>query len=280
VGGINGANPLGSPYPQVNTVAETEIFDSSLLVMPVAPPRIAPVSAGSFRGGDQAAESIIAIFGERFTNTVAVANSTPLPLTLGGVRVFITQQGANFPMPLFFVSPNQINCQLFNAVTQAAPRGPITLTLTTRDGVSISEPINIVNVAPGIFSADSTGKGLPAAVVLRVKANGEQVYEPVARFDAAENRLVAVPIDVSNANEHVFLILYGTGVRFRSSLSAMSASVGDTPVEVLYAGVQSEFVGLDQINLRLPSSLAGRGEVEVQVAADGAAANVVKISVK
>ncbi|MEP7340283.1 MAG: kelch repeat-containing protein [Acidobacteriota bacterium] len=277
VGGINGASSFSPP---INTVAETEIFDPFLTAMPVMPLRIAPVSASSFRGGDLAAESIISIFGQHFTNTTVVANSTPLPLALGGVRVSINHLGGNFPVPLFFVSPNQINCQLFNAVTQATPRGAITLTLTTSDGVSISEPVNIVSVAPGIFSADATGKGLPAAVVLRVKTNGEQTYEPVARFDAAQSRLVAVPIDVSNANERVFLILYGTGIRFRSSLSAMSASVGGAPLEVLYAGVQGDFVGLDQINLRLPSSLAGRGEVEVQVSADGAAANVVKINMK
>lgn len=278
IGGINGM--LDGSVLKAQPVFEVELFDPKLTDAPSLPVRIAPVSASSFQGGDLAGDSIIAIFGERFSNSTAVATTTPLPVTLANARVSITQSGANFPMPLFFVSPNQINCQLLNVVTGAAPRGAITLTVTTSDGTTISEPVYVVPVMPSLFSADSTGKGLAAAVVLRIKANGEQVYEPVSRFDSAQNRVVSVPIDLSNANEQAFLILYGTGWRNRSSLAAVTASVGGVATEVIYAGVQGDFVGLDQANLRLPNSLAGRGEVEVGLTVDGIAANPVKVVIK
>ena len=43
----------------------------------------------------------------------------------------------------------------------------------------------------------------------------------------------------------------------------------------------SEFVGLDQINIGpLPPSLAGRGEVEIVVTADGMAANTVTVLIR
>ncbi len=277
VGGINGASPLDRP---VNTVAQVEIFDPSLTLIPVAPVRIAPVSAGSFRGGDQASGSIIAIFGDRFTNVLVAATTSPLPVSLGGVSVAIRRLGVNIPLYLFFVSPNQVNAQLATPLFQQLGTGPATLILTTSTGQEISEPLNIVTVSPALFTIDASGSGLPAAAVLRVTANGEQVYEPLARFDQAQNRFVAVPIDLSNANEQVFLILYGTGIRLRSNLSAVNVNVGGVSAEVLYAGVQGEFAGLDQLNLRLPRSLAGRGEVDVQLIVDGVAANTVKINVK
>ncbi|HMV86690.1 MAG TPA: kelch repeat-containing protein [Blastocatellia bacterium] len=277
VGGINGASPLDRP---VNTVAQVEIFDPSLTLIPVAPVRIAPVSAASFRGGDQAADSIIAIFGERFTDTTAVATTSPLPVRLGGVSVAAQRLGVNIPLYLFFASPNQVNVQLSTPLFQQLGTGPTTLVLTTSTGLEITEPLNIVPVLPSLFTINASGNGLPAAVVLRVKTNGEQVYEPVARFDQAQNRFVAIPIDLSNANEQVFLILYGTGIKFRSSLSAVNANIGGASAEVVYAGVQGDFAGLDQINLRLPRSLAGRGDVDVQVMADGLAANTVKVNVK
>ena len=154
------------------------------------------------------------------------------------------------------------------------------MTLTASSGVAVSTNINIGLVAPGIFSADASGAGLAAAVVLRVRANGEQIYESAVRFDATQNRFVAVPIDVSDPREQVFLILYGTGWRFRSRLSAVTVTAGGAEMETIYAGVQGTFTGLDQINLRLSPNLAGRGEVDVNLTVDGVAANTVKINVK
>jgi uncharacterized protein (TIGR03437 family) len=93
-------------------------------------------------------------------------------------------------------------------------------------------------------------------------------------------KFVTVPIDVSAATDQVFLVIFGTGLRGRSALSSVTASLGGTDVEVLYAGPQGVLVGVDQINLRLPMSLSGKGEVDLAVVADGIEANVVKIRVK
>jgi uncharacterized protein (TIGR03437 family) len=42
---------------------------------------------------------------------------------------------------------------------------------------------------------------------------------------------------------------------------------------------QGDFAGLDQINLRIPRSLVGRGEVEVVVSVDGQTANPARINI-
>jgi uncharacterized protein (TIGR03437 family) len=46
---------------------------------------------------------------------------------------------------------------------------------------------------------------------------------------------------------------------------------------VLYTGSQGLYTGLDQINVLLPASLAGKGTVEVQLTANGVAANAAQI---
>jgi uncharacterized protein (TIGR03437 family) len=140
--------------------------------------------------------------------------------------------------------------------------------------------MNITTVAPGLFTANASGQGVAAAVVLRVKADGTQVFEPVAQFDATQNRFVPEPIDLGAASDQLFLVLHGTGFRFRSSLSAVNATVGGTSVETLYAGPAPGFVGLDQSNLRLPRSLSGRGVVDVLLTVDGKPANTVTIQFK
>jgi uncharacterized protein (TIGR03437 family) len=80
--------------------------------------------------------------------------------------------------------------------------------------------------------------------------------------------------------DQVFLVLFGTGIRGRGALSAVTAQIGGTDCEVTYAGPQGGFVGLDQVNLKLPRSLAGRGEVAVQLTVEGRPANTVQVTIK
>jgi uncharacterized protein (TIGR03437 family) len=51
-------------------------------------------------------------------------------------------------------------------------------------------------------------------------------------------------------------------------------------VETLFAGPQGQYAGLDQINLRLPQSLRGRGDLDVVLTVDGKTANTVRINIK
>jgi uncharacterized protein (TIGR03437 family) len=238
---------------------------------------VASVSAASFSGAELAAESIVAAFGPNLANTTQTASATPLPTTLAGAQVKVRDSaGRERDSALFFVSPTQANYQM----PPGTATGPATVSVT-RSGAAIAlGMVNIVAVAPGLFSANSSGQGVAAGAVLRVKADGTQSFEPIAQFDPAQNRFVALPIDLGPETDQVFLILFGTGLRFRSALSSVSARIGGANVETLYAGEQNTFVGLDQINLRLSRALAGRGELEVAITVDGKSANTLRISIR
>jgi hypothetical protein len=110
---------------------------------------------------------------------------------------------------------------------------------------------------------------------LRVRTDGSQSFEPVAGFDTTQNKFVALPIDLGPATDQVFLVLFGTGLRFRSSLAAVTAKIGGADATVTFAGAVVDFIGLDQANLALPRSLIGRGEVDVVLMVDGKTANTV-----
>ena len=116
--------------------------------------------------------------------------------------------------------------------------------------------------------------------MLRVKADGIQSFEPVAQFNAATNSFEAVPIDPGAASDQLFLVAYGTGMRYRSALSAVTATIGGTNADVSFAGAQGSFTGLDQLNIAIPCSLAGRANVDVVVRVAGKSANTVTINVK
>jgi uncharacterized protein (TIGR03437 family) len=154
------------------------------------------------------------------------------------------------------------------------------VTITSGDG-SVSTGLALVNsVAPSLFTANQNGQGVAAAVALRVKADGSRSYEKIAQFNAAQNRFIARPLDLGPADEQVFLILFGTGIRFRSSLSHVIATIGGAYAEVSYAAAQPDFVGLDQINVLVPRSLAGRGEVDLLLTVEARIANGVTFNIK
>ncbi|NOT64283.1 MAG: hypothetical protein HOP19_29045, partial [Acidobacteria bacterium] len=237
------------------------------------------VSAASFAGGASVTtDSIAAIFGVNMATSVAVSRTVPLPTELAGTTVTLTDSAnKQFAVPLFFVSAGQINC----LIPAGVAAGATTFTIRNGNGETTTGLLRITEVNPGSFTVAGNGRGLAAAQILRVLADGSIRYENVARFDTATNQYVPVPIDLSNANEPVFLVLYGTGLRGRSDLAEVVATLGGSiNAEVLYAGAQGGLAGLDQINLRLPRGLAGRGDVDIALTVDGRAANPVQVNVK
>jgi uncharacterized protein (TIGR03437 family) len=140
--------------------------------------------------------------------------------------------------------------------------------------------MQIVRVAPGLFAANATGRDVASGVALRVKTDGTQVFEPIARFDEGQGKFVPAPIDLGPETDQVFLILFGTGFRSRNSLDAVTVRVGGAEQQVLYAGETPGFVGLDQLNVRLSRNLIGRGEADVALSVDGRTANIVRANIR
>ncbi|MFN0109340.1 MAG: IPT/TIG domain-containing protein [Blastocatellia bacterium] len=243
----------------------------------VIAPRVTSVSAASFLGAELAAESIVAAFGVNMATGVAIADSTPLPTMLLGTKVSVKDSaGVERLAPLFFVAPTQVNYQM----PQGTANGTATITITSGDGkVSIGSQ-QIGSVAPGLFTANASGAGLPAANVFRLKANGEQSTEALARFDSTTGQIVAIPIDLGPEGEQVFGIFFGTGHRNVTSLANVTATIGGVNCEVLYAGFTPGFIGLDQYNIRLDRQLITRGDVNVVISVNGKVANTVRINIK
>ncbi len=240
---------------------------------------LANVSAASFSGASLATESIVAAFSANLATTTQPAATIPLPTSLAGTTVMVKDADATERLaPLFFVSPNQVNYQIPPETTA----GPAVVEITSGDGSVSIGTVNIAAVAPGLFAANANGQGVAAAVALRVRGDGSEQYEPVARFDATVNppRFVSVPLDLGPETDRVFLILYGTGIRFHSGMTAVRARIGLTEVRVEYAGPAPGFIGLDQVNVLLERELMGRGEVDVALEFDGQTANNVRVNIR
>jgi CSLREA domain-containing protein/uncharacterized repeat protein (TIGR01451 family) len=239
--------------------------------------QIAKVLDGAgYRSQPLASEELVTVFGYNQASAPLTALSLPLGPSLGGTSVVVTDgAGVARAAQLVFVSNTQVNL-----VTPAgmAP-GSGSLTVANAAGQKATIPVQIAATAPGLFTAAQNGNGVAAAVVIRVSASGTLTNSLAANCDAS-GACSPVAVDVSNPAEQVFVSFYGTGIRGVSGLSGVTATIGGVPVEVQYAGAQSLYPGLDQVNVKLNSSLAGKGDATVAISFDGNAANPVNIRIQ
>ncbi|HYP05594.1 MAG TPA: hypothetical protein VER03_05100 [Bryobacteraceae bacterium] len=193
----------------------------------------------------------------------------------GNARVSVTDAaGSSKAAVILFSNAEQIN---FIAPAGLAP-GRAQIDIRDASGVlKASAGAQVERVAPALFSAMANGKGPAAALAVRVERDGSQVTVPV--FRCLGPLCITERLDVSDERP-VYVSLYGTGIRGSSSISAVRATVGSTEVPVLYAGPHSEFPGLDQVNVWLPASVRGSGEVDLTITVDGISANSVRIGIR
>jgi uncharacterized protein (TIGR03437 family) len=224
------------------------------------------VSAASYQV-DTAAESIDAMFGTRLAVQIASAGSIPLPTSLAGTMIVVN----GIMAPLFFVSPGQINYQM---PQELPPGSVVTIVTVAGDGIVSQGQSRVLAEAPGIFTANTSGSGAPAAL-WTLDGN---TYSSVTNPDGT---LRAIPAGA-------YLVLFVTGIRHAPDpnptdgngvAESVQVNLGGVSAAPFFAGAQGGFVGLDQINLQIPASLAGRGDVEVVITVNGRAANTIQLRV-
>ncbi len=250
----------------------TEYLDTPTLLAPVA----TSVSAANYSAQPLASEQIIAAFGTNLATATTIATELPLPTSLAGTTVSVRDSaGTDRAAPLFFVSPNQVNYLMPAGLAS----GQAIVTIRSANGEVSGGFVNISTIAPGLFTVDASGKGIVSSNALTLLPDNTFAQQPTAMFDPNQNKFVSIPIGLGVDDQRVFLVLYGTGLRLRSSEANVRATIGGFELPVLYAGPQGVFAGLDQINIELPRALGGLGEVEITLTVDGAVTNIVRINI-
>jgi uncharacterized protein (TIGR03437 family) len=228
------------------------------------------VSAASFKTGNLAPDSIVSIFGAYLATGTASANSLPLPATLANTTASIQDSGGHQqPVSFFFVSPGQINA----AIPSGLNTGAAVITISSQGTVVAQSDVTLSAVAPALFTANQNGEGVPLGVVVTAHSDGSQSSANVFQGNTVGSYTPA-SINLSGSEDQSVLELYGTGIRGVGSLADVKAVVGTAEVPVEFAGPcdPARFVALDQVNIALPQSLAGAGQVTLTLTVNGVAA--------
>lgn len=195
----------------------------------------------------------------------------PSPTVYNGTSVTITDStGKTVLAPLLYVTQWQLTFLI------PATVAPGLAQVAVNSPAAPQQPVTVFMAAgsPGVFTVN--GLGLAAAFASRV-SNGAQTIQPAYAVNSFGS-FSANPIDLGSATDLAYLTLYTSGLQGVPA-GSLSVTVGGAKVPVLYAG-PSGSTGVDQVNVQLPASLAGRGRVPVQISVDSTLANTVQITLK
>ena len=211
--------------------------------------------------------SIASLFGINLAAGTEAATGLPLPTMLAGTEVLVNDT----PAPLFFVSPLQINFQMpFEATGSTVP------IVVASDGVRGPEGmVQVEPAAPGIFTAVPGGSG-PGAIL------NEDFSPNSAENPAAVGSVVQIFATGLGATDPPL----ATGQPGASSpplnLTVMEpvVMIGGTPAEVLFSGMAPGFVGLYQVNARVPTAAPAGDAVPLEIEIGGGSSNTVTLAVR
>ena len=221
----------------------------------VPPPQLVDVSlanAASMRRGSLAPGEIFSVFGQGLGPDAGLSGafdaSGMLPTSLGDVQVLFDET----PAPLFYVQASQINAQV---PYEVARHTSAQFQILYQGAPVVNIQVSLVDASPAIFTLNSSS-GSAVAVKEDGSINSDQ--NPAARGS--------------------IVVLYATGegqttpggVTGRAAQAPLGAprlpvslTIAGIPAEILYAGSAPGFVGLMQINARIPAGFVPPGDLPV-----------------
>ena len=238
-------------------VADTAVYASS------STGAVATVDAASYARSGTAGQ-ILAAFGSGFptgTNLSAVAPSTPLPTELAQVSVRVN----SVPAPLFYVgSPGDGTFQVNYQMPFETPPGTAFIEVLNAGKLVASEYLTVDATAPGVFTFNSTGQGQAVALNQDFSINGSAGSLPGAKpesrgrfivvyangqgrqlLDSATNQLLRPPSGFpAPAGGSPLYITAGNP----------TVTIGGVAAEVAFSGLAPSFVGLWQLNVKIPDN--------------------------
>jgi uncharacterized protein (TIGR03437 family) len=225
------------------------------------------VSAANF-GAPVSPGALATVFGEFPGASPTLATSMPLPTQLGGVQVTVNGVAS----PLMGVWPGQINFQ----VPDGTAVGTAQVAISVPGQQVVTATVPVVASAPGIFVTDFFDTNRPGAVL----TSGNQVTSTTVR--AARNEVIQ--IFATGAGPLTQTVADGSPAPV-SPLAETVANprvfIGDEEAAVEFSGLAPGYVGLWQINARVPDVSTITGQVPLVVVAPGGyASNAVTVWVE
>jgi uncharacterized protein (TIGR03437 family) len=227
----------------------------------------AVTEAAGFVPGKVCAGGLVSIFGSGFATIASQATSLPLPVTLAGVYVSFN----GILAPIFYVGPGQINVEVPDEVSGAT----VSVVVQTPNGSTAPFQAILTRATPGVLTLDGSGRG---AAIVADSLTGTLVTPayPIARSGYAT--VYATGLGPVTAQPPTGL---PAAVNPLSGLQdKLTVTLDLIPADVEFAGLVPGFVGLYQINIKIPPIIAASHQADLRVAVNGLTSNLTTIAIQ
>ena len=213
--------------------------------------------------------SVATAFGTFAVSGVAAAPSTPLPDSLLGLSLGFSNSSS---VPLFFVSATQVS---FQVPWELAGQSTATLAATVNGQSTTAQTVSLAPFAPGIFTLNSAGSGSGAILD--------------SNYNLLDSTNAAFP-------GSTYILIYCTGLGAVTNTPPTGSPAPSKPLaqttttptvtiggvqatNVQFSGLAPGYVGLYQVNVQVPATVATGTAVPVIISIGGKTSNTVTIPV-
>ena len=233
--------------PLANQSGIANLTVSGVTILPwtydaaVAPPNITSVVNAGDSGKDIAPGGLISVYGTQLSPVNMATSEIPLPTALANSCLSVN----GLPVPILYVSPNQINAQMpYQAI------GNVTLILRTPGGQSHNYNLVIQPNAPSVFLA-SVGQDTNIPTVVRNDDN--ELITPSHPIHRKSNTALVIYLTgLGPTSPAVATGQPGPSNPLAVSQFQPTVTLGGANLPVLFSGLAPGMVGVDQINVSVP----------------------------
>jgi uncharacterized protein (TIGR03437 family) len=215
---------------------------------------LAPVTPGS----------LVSIYGSNLAAGLAQADSIPLSTSMGNVSV--TFNGV--PAPLLFVSAGQINAQLPWNVLSSGTVGTANVVVTRDNQASAAQSLQVGPFSPGIFAIGNIAVAInpdgsiaaPAGSIPGIATKPAKIGDPLGLVILCTGLGAVDPPAVNGAASLDAL---------RMATTPPTVLIGGKAAQMDFAGMSPQFVGVNQINVRILAGTPTGDAVSLQISLGG-----------
>jgi trimeric autotransporter adhesin len=208
--------------------------------------------------------SLVSIYGSNLAGGLAQADSIPLSTTLSNVSVTFNGVAA----PLLFVSTGQINAQLPWNVLSSGTTGTANVVVTRNNQASTAQTLQVGPFSPGIFAINNIAVAInpdgsiaaPVGAIPGIPTRPAKIGDPGGLVILCTG-LGAVDSSVANGAASLD--------KLRTATTTPTVMIGGKAAQVVFAGLSPQFVGVNQINLAIPSGTQTGDAVPIQISLGG-----------
>jgi len=231
------------------------------------------LNGASFQVGQPiAAGSLISIFGTGLASSVAQADTIPLSNSLGGVTVEFVNGNTSMKAPMLYAQPDgqnvssQINAQIPWEIITPGTTQTVNVVVTNNGVSSAPAPVTVAPFSPGVFASNG--------LAISVNSDGTLTWAAGAvpgltTHAAKAGDVLIVYADGLGAVDNAVADGHNSLDQIRHTLTTPIVTIGGISAQVIFSGLSPQFVGVNQLNIKVPDNAPVGNNVPLQIQIGG-----------